>query len=201
MANLNLIDRRRLLHAMACGACGVSVSGWLPALAQADCDRSAAAAALHPAVDGGRAEPDGHVRHEAGPRERRRVQGNRHQRAGRAVQRASAEAGPACRQAGDHSQPEHEGRRPRARLVPDANRPAADGRGQLSVGRGGAGQGAGASRTTACRRTSALRRIAAFGQRGFGPGFLGPKFAPLVVGGEQHAAPGRRWPAAQGLPS
>ncbi len=34
MANLNLFDRRQLLHAMACGACGMSVSGWLPALAQ-----------------------------------------------------------------------------------------------------------------------------------------------------------------------
>jgi hypothetical protein len=34
MAKFNIIDRRRLLHAMACGACGVSVSGWLPALAQ-----------------------------------------------------------------------------------------------------------------------------------------------------------------------
>jgi hypothetical protein len=34
MSNLNLIDRRRMLHAMACGACGVSVSGWLPAMAQ-----------------------------------------------------------------------------------------------------------------------------------------------------------------------
>jgi hypothetical protein len=31
---MNLIDRRRLLHAMACGACGVSVSGWMPAMAQ-----------------------------------------------------------------------------------------------------------------------------------------------------------------------
>lgn len=30
---MNAIDRRRLLHAMACGACGVSVSGWMPALA------------------------------------------------------------------------------------------------------------------------------------------------------------------------
>jgi hypothetical protein len=29
-----MFDRRRLLRAMACGACGVSVSGWLPALAQ-----------------------------------------------------------------------------------------------------------------------------------------------------------------------
>jgi len=35
MANLELIDRRRLLHSMACGACGLSVSGWLPRLAQA----------------------------------------------------------------------------------------------------------------------------------------------------------------------
>jgi hypothetical protein len=34
MAIMNRIDRRRLLHAMACGACGMSVSGWLPALAQ-----------------------------------------------------------------------------------------------------------------------------------------------------------------------
>jgi uncharacterized protein DUF1501 len=34
MADLNLVDRRRLLHAMACGACGMSVSGWLPAFAQ-----------------------------------------------------------------------------------------------------------------------------------------------------------------------
>ncbi len=34
MAELNLVDRRRLLHALTCGACGMSVSGWLPALAQ-----------------------------------------------------------------------------------------------------------------------------------------------------------------------
>jgi hypothetical protein len=34
MAKFSMIDRRRLLHAMACGACGVSVSGWLPAMAQ-----------------------------------------------------------------------------------------------------------------------------------------------------------------------
>ena len=34
MSQMNLIDRRRLLHAMACGACGVSVSGWMPAMAQ-----------------------------------------------------------------------------------------------------------------------------------------------------------------------
>jgi hypothetical protein len=34
MAQLNLIDRRRLLHALACGACGASVSGWMPAFAQ-----------------------------------------------------------------------------------------------------------------------------------------------------------------------
>jgi hypothetical protein len=34
MARLDLFDRRRLLHALACGACGASVSGWLPALAQ-----------------------------------------------------------------------------------------------------------------------------------------------------------------------
>ena len=33
MANMNLIDRRRLLQAMAYGACGMSVSGWFPALA------------------------------------------------------------------------------------------------------------------------------------------------------------------------
>ncbi len=35
MALWNPIDRRRMLKAMACGACGVSVSGWLPTLAQA----------------------------------------------------------------------------------------------------------------------------------------------------------------------
>jgi hypothetical protein len=34
MSRLDFIDRRRLLHALACGACGASVSGWLPALAQ-----------------------------------------------------------------------------------------------------------------------------------------------------------------------
>lgn len=34
MTDWNRIDRRRLLHAMACGACGMSVSGWLPAMAQ-----------------------------------------------------------------------------------------------------------------------------------------------------------------------
>src|SRR4051794_31155225 len=34
MSKMNLIDRRRLLQAMAFGACGMSVSGWLPALAE-----------------------------------------------------------------------------------------------------------------------------------------------------------------------
>jgi hypothetical protein len=34
MSKINLIDRRRLLHAVACGACGMSVSGWMPAMAQ-----------------------------------------------------------------------------------------------------------------------------------------------------------------------
>jgi Protein of unknown function (DUF1501) len=33
MADMNLVDRRRLLQAMAFGACGMSVSGWLSALA------------------------------------------------------------------------------------------------------------------------------------------------------------------------
>src|SRR6476620_3229368 len=33
MADLNLLDRRRLLQTMAFGACGLSVSGWLPAFA------------------------------------------------------------------------------------------------------------------------------------------------------------------------
>jgi hypothetical protein len=35
MGMWNPIDRRRMLKAMACGACGVSVSGWLPSIAEA----------------------------------------------------------------------------------------------------------------------------------------------------------------------
>jgi hypothetical protein len=35
MAHFDLIDRRRLLHALCCGACGASMSGWLPSLAHA----------------------------------------------------------------------------------------------------------------------------------------------------------------------
>ena len=35
MTCISKIDRRRMLKAVACGACGVSVSGWLPTLAQA----------------------------------------------------------------------------------------------------------------------------------------------------------------------
>src|ERR1700754_5225247 len=34
MSDMNLVDRRRLLQAMAFGACGMSISGWLPAFAE-----------------------------------------------------------------------------------------------------------------------------------------------------------------------
>jgi hypothetical protein len=34
MSDMNLVDRRRMLQAMALGACGMSVSGWLPAFAE-----------------------------------------------------------------------------------------------------------------------------------------------------------------------
>ena len=153
--------------------------------------RPASPSPLHLAVDGRRARPDRHVRHEAGPRERRRVQGNRHQCARRAIQRASAAAGQTCRPVGDHSQPHDERRRPRTRFIFDADRPASDGSGQLSVARFVSGEGTGARR----RQTAAVRQH--FAEPRAGAGRIRPGFSRAEVraarGRREQPAGGCRW--------
>ena len=173
---------------MACGACGVSVSGWLPALAQAmaaDPRRRRHCILLWMA--GGPSQTDtfdmkpGHENGGEFKEIATNVPGVR-------FSEHLPQLAAARRQAGDHPQPEHEGRRSRARLVPDADRPAADGRGELSVGGGGAGEGTGAGG----RQLAAVRQHLAEPRAGAGrirTGFLGPKFAPLVVAGNQASVP------------
>ena len=174
---------------MACGACGVSVSGWLPALAQAvaaDPRRRRHCILLWMA--GGPSQTDTFDMkpgHENGGEFKEIATNVPGVRFSEHLPRLAA----ARRQAGDHSQPDDEGRRPRARRVLDADRAAADERDQLSVGGGGAGE-----RSWRCADDSLPPYVSVApnrgpGQGGFGPGFLGPKFAPLVVAGNQGSLP------------
>ena len=178
-----VIDRRRLLHAMACGACGVSVSGWLPALAQqlaADPRRRRHCILLWMA--GGPSQTDtfdmkpGHENGGEFKEIATNVPGVRFsehlpQLAQHADKLAIIRS--LNTKEGDHERGSY--------LMRTGQRPMSVD--QLSVGRRRRWPRSWRRPTTACRRTSASAPNRGPGQGGFGPGFLGPKFAPLVVAG------------------
>jgi hypothetical protein len=189
MANLNLIDRRRLLHAMACGACGVSVSGWLPALAQelaADPRRRRHCILLWMA--GGPSQTDtfdmkpGHENGGEFKEIATNVPGVRFsEHLPRLAQHADKLAiiRSLNTKEGDHERGSYlmrTGQRPMSQV----NYPSM----------------AAALAKELARAEDSLPPYISVGpnrgpgQGGFGPGFLGPKFAPLVVaGGNMYSAP------------
>ncbi len=81
---------------------------------------------MHPALDDRRPEPARHLRPQAGPRQRRRVQGDRDRGAGHPDQRAPAPAGQADEGHRRHPLDEHEGGRSRPGDVQPADRLPAD---------------------------------------------------------------------------
>ena len=88
------LSRRDWLRLAAAGALGSSTSGWIETLAAERRGRPPAPQGVHPALDERRAEPDRHLRPQAGPRQRRHLQGDRD---GRAGHRRSASTCPSWR--------------------------------------------------------------------------------------------------------
>ena len=82
----------------------------------------------------------------------------------------------------DHPLDEHEGGRPRPGDVQPAHRLPAAGPIQYPTPRARSWPRSWARTTPSCRASSASRPYRAFNPAAFGPGFLGPQYAPLVVG-------------------
>ncbi len=108
--------------------------------------RPAAQALVHPAVDERRPQPDGHLRPQARPPQRRPLPGNRHVGPRNQDQRAPAADRQARRRNGDRPLDVHQGGRPRPGDVPDAHRPAAQRADPVPVARLAGRQGNGARR-------------------------------------------------------
>jgi hypothetical protein len=196
MTNLDLIDRRRLLHALCCGACGASVSGWLPTLAHAlatNPQRRRHCILLW--MGGGPSQTDtfdmkpGHENGGEFKEIATNVPGVRFsEHLPRLAQHADKLAiirGLKTKE-GDHERGTYlmrTGQKP----MGDINYPSV---------------AAALAKELASAEDSLPPYISVGphrgpGQGGFGPGFLGPKFAPLVVaGGNRYAAPPA--PAADG---
>ena len=189
------LSRRDWLKLSAAGVVGYSLSGWLRGPGRRGRGQPAAQALVHPAVDERRPQPDGHLRPQARPRQRRPLQGDRHQRARHQDQRASAEDRPAHGRHGPHPLDEHQGSAttagPPTRCAP-------------AIVPGGPVQ----YPTLGSLVSKELEQPGAelpsfvsiapyrfFSPAAYGPGFLGPQYAPLVVGESQQSLipiPGRQ---------
>ena len=87
---------------------------------------------------------------------------------------------------------DHPRRRPRPGDVLPAHRLSAAGPDPVSDARLAGVQGTGQRRARRCRTSSASPRIACFSPAAYGPGFLGPQYAPLIVGDVTQLRFGRR---------
>jgi uncharacterized protein (DUF1501 family) len=188
MALWNPIDRRRMLKAMACGACGVSVSGWLPTLAQAvaaDPRRRRHCILLWMA--GGPSQTDtfdmkpGHANGGEFKEIATNVPGVRFsEHLPRLAQQADKLAiiRSLTTKEGDHERGAYlmrTGQRPMG-VVNYPSVASALGK-ELALA------------NDSLPPYVSISPSRGPGQGGFGPGFLGPKFAPLVVAGNQGALP------------
>ena len=199
MADMNLIDRRRLIQAMALGASGLSVSGWLPALAdQLATDPRRRRHCILLWMAGGPSQMDtwdmkpGHENGGEFKEIATKVPGLRFsehmpklaQQADKLAIIRSLET-----KEGDHERGTYlmrTGRRPMS--VVD----------YPSVGAALAKQIAEANDALPGYVSIAPSR--GLGRGGFGPGFLGPKYAPLVVAGGNEMASARPVAGASGYP-
>lgn len=190
MSSMNLVDRRRLLQAVTFGACGLSVSGWLPALAnQLATDPRRRRHCVLLWMSGGPSQLDTwdlKPNHENGGEFKEiatNVPGVRFsehlpklaQHADKLAIIRSLET-----KEGDHERGTYlmrTGRRPMS--VVD----------YPSVGAALAKQIA--AENDSIPGYVSISPTRGLGRGGFGPGFLGPKYAPLVVAGNQGMAAGK----------
>ena len=168
---------------------GSTCAGWLPALAERGRPRPAPHAALHPALDERRAEPDRHVRHEARPRQRRRSSRKSPPR------RRACGSASTCRSSREHadrlavvrSLSTKEGDHARGtHLVRTGHPPMGDGR--VSVDRLLAGQGAQPTASQPLPNYVSVAPLAADQSRGVRPGISRRQLRP---GDRRPAAPRR----------
>ena len=120
------LSRRQMLRLATAGVVGFSTSGWIEALAADAAAKPQAPESVHPALDDRRPEPDRHIRSQARPPPRRRVQGHRDGGPRHCHQRAPSQAGQADERDGRHPLDEHEGRGPRPGDFQPADRLPAD---------------------------------------------------------------------------
>jgi hypothetical protein len=199
MADMNLVDRRRLLQAMAFGACGMSVSGWLPALAdQLATDPRRRRHCILLWMAGGPSQTDtwdmkpGHENGGEFKEIATKVPGVRFsehmpklaQHSDKLAIIRSLET-----KEGDHERGTYlmrTGRRPMS--VIDYPSVGAALSKQLSTDK------------DALPGYVSIAPTRGLGRGGFGPGFLGPKYAPLVVAGGNRIVSAKPAAAASGYP-
>ena len=173
-------SRREVLRRLAAGVCAATASaGWIMLAAQAATSGKRHKSCILLWMDGG-AEPQGHVRPEAGHRTRRRAQADRHHRAGHPDQRALPAVRPADAPRGHHPQHEHaENDHVRARYHMHTGYREARRRPGVSEPGLDRGPGAGQRRFPAAE----LRVSMDGGGRTYGTasGFLGRAHQPLLV--------------------
>ncbi len=199
MADMNLIDRRRMLQAIALGACGMSVSGWLPALAdQLATDPRRRRHCILLWMAGGPSQTDtwdmkpGHENGGEFKEIATKVPGVRF-----------SEHMPKLAQHADklaiiRSLETKEGDHERGTYLMRTGRQPMSVIDYPSVGAALAKQIAAAN--DALPGYVSIAPTRGLGRGGFGPGFLGPKYAPLVVAGGNGMVSAKPAAAASGYP-
>ncbi len=178
-----IVSRRTLLNRCSLARWASAPAAGFRSLAQALAADPQRPPALHPAVDDRRADADRHVRHEAGPRQRRRVQGNRDQVPRACGSASTCPSWPRWPIGWPCPQPEHQGRRPRPRHVRVRTGHKPKGPFQYpSIGSSLALQMELGTASAGLPDYVSVAPYRAFNQDAFWPGFLGPRYGPLTVG-------------------
>ncbi len=177
-----LLSRRQMLRLAAAGVVGFSASGWIEALAaDAALDPKRRKSCILLWMTGGPSQTDTFDPKPGHPN------GGEFKAVETAVpgifdQRAPAQACQADERDRDHSLDEHQGRGPWPGDLQLADRLPADRSDPLPDAWDRSSPRSSAPTTPSCPTSSALRPSVASIPGAFGPGFLGPQYAPLIVG-------------------
>ncbi len=187
MSRSPMLSRRDWLKLSAAGVVGYSLSGWLGALADEAAAQSEAQALVHPAVDERRPQPDGHLRPQARPRQRRPLQGDRHRVPGIKISEHLPKVARHMDRMAIIRSMSTQGGGPRPGHLPDAHRPSPGGPVQYPT-LGSLFSKELDQRDAELPNFVSIAPYRFFSPAAYGPGFLGPQYAPLVVGENQQAS-------------